>query len=130
MNYHDPEYLTRKLEHYNKWLLDPKRPAGEIYQGFPEDIKQAKAVAKLKADMENRPAKVVKEKIVRPPKAKRAKRASKQEGPTKLEQAIELYKANLHLSKDNMIDIIREKLVMSLAGATTYYYNARKANWN
>lgn len=128
MSYHDPDYLTRKLEHYNKWLLDPKRPAGEIYGGFPEDLKQAKAVAKLKADMEKKA--VVKEKIVRPPKAKRAKRASRQEGPTKLEQAVELYKANLHLSKDNMISLIQEKLVMSLAGATTYYYNARKVNWN
>lgn len=127
MSYHDPEYLTRKLAHYNAWLLDPKRPAGEIYGGFPEDIIQAKAVAKLKADVAAKP---IKEKIVRPPKAKRAKRASRQEGPTKLEQAIELYKANLKLSKDNMIDVIRETLGMSLAGATTYYYNARKACWN
>lgn len=122
----DYEYANRKLAHYNKWLLDPKRELGTFYPGFPEDIQRERAVAKLKAEAV---AKVVtkaeKPKMVRPAKVKRTRKVS--DGPTKLEQAIELYKANTQLSKDSMIALIRERLDMSLAGATTYYYNAKKA---
>ena len=38
------EYYVRKLAHYNKWLMDPKRPLGEAYPGFPEDKKLLKTL--------------------------------------------------------------------------------------
>ena len=123
------DYLTRKLAHYNEWLLDPKRKPGVPYEGFPEDVAKAQAVAKLKAEARVKAdAKdAAKAKAPAKVKAPKAKRARKAEGPTKLERAVELYKANMKLSKDNMIDLFRTELDMSLAGATTYYYNARKA---
>jgi len=35
VTHHDDGY--DRLEHYNKWLLDPKRPLAEIYPGYPGD---------------------------------------------------------------------------------------------
>ena len=121
----DPDYGTRKLAHYNVWLLDPNRkpyPA-DRYPGFPEDVEREQAVAAYREEFVQRQAKPKAEKA---PKAPRAKRAKRMEGPTKQERAVELYKANMKLSKDNMIALLREKLDMSLAGATTYFYNAKK----
>jgi hypothetical protein len=121
----DPDYGTRKLAHYNVWLLDPNRKPypEDRYPGFPEDVEREQAVAAYKEEFVQRQAKPKAEKA---PKAPRAKRAKRMEGPTKQERAVELYKANMKLSKDNMIALLREKLDMSLAGATTYFYNAKK----
>ena len=93
------------------------------YPGFPEDVEREQAVAAYREEFVQRQAKPKAEKA---PKAPRAKRAKRMEGPTKQERAVELYKANMKLSKDNMIALLREKLDMSLAGATTYFYNAKK----
>lgn len=123
----DPDYGTRKLAHYNVWLLDPNRkpyPEGR-YPGFPEDVEREQALAAYKQEYVQRAAKA-KPKTEKAPKAPRVKRAKRTEGPTKQERAVELYKANMNLSKDNMIALLREKLDMSLAGATTYFYNAKK----
>ena len=123
---YDQDFLQRKLDHYNKWLLDPKRTPGVPYGGFPEEVKLAKARAKLADEMAAKAvAKAKAPAKVKAPKAKRARKAGA--GPTKLDRAVELFKANAKLSKDNMIDLFRTELDMSLAGATTYYYNARKA---
>ena len=121
-----PDYGQRKLDHYNKWLLDPKRKVEDgPYPGFPEDVKLAKARAKLAEDVIAKAAKAKAAPAkVKAPKAKRARKAG---APTKLDRAVELFKANMKLSKDNMIELFRTELDMSLAGATTYYYNAKKA---
>lgn len=121
----DDSYGSRKLAHYNAWLLNPKRRTEDgPYKGFPEDLKLEKARKALKAEYV---AKVeAKEKAVaaKPVKAKRAKKVAG--GPSKLERALEIYKANQKLAKVNLIDKIKDELAMSLAGATTYYYNAKK----
>lgn len=120
----DPEYGTRKLAHYNMWLLDPNRkpyPA-DPYPGFPEDVAQAKAVAAYKEEFVQRKAKPKAEKA---PKAPRAKRAKRTEGPTKQDRAVEIYR-ELAGDKATVISAIQERLGMSLAGATTYFYNAKK----
>lgn len=110
------EYGTRKLAHYNAWLLDPKREFGKPYPGFPEDLEAPKA--------KKRVAKVT-DKVTKKGKvAVKAKRAAK--GGTKLEKAKALFKANMKLSRENMIGLFMEQLQMSKAGATTYYYNAQK----
>jgi hypothetical protein len=46
--------------------------------------------------------------------------------PTKQDRALEIYRDFAGQSKDNVIAKIREQLDMSPAGATTYYYNAKK----
>lgn len=122
--YSDSGYLQRKLDHYNAWLLDSNRPVGTAYPGFPDDVKLVKARKALAADIAVKAeAKAKAKTAAKPAKVKRARKAG---GPTKIDRAVELYKANMKLSKDNMIDVLRTELDMSLAGATTYYYNAKK----
>ena len=123
---YDNDFMQRKLDHYNAWLLNPKRKVEDgPYQGFPEEVDRAAKLAKGRAIMEAeraakpaKPAKVVKTKVA----AKRPRTG----GPTKQERALEIYRDFAGQSKDNVIAIIREKLDMSPAGATTYYYNAKK----
>ena len=121
----DQDYLTRKLAHYNQWLLDPKRPVGVPYAGFPEDVKQAKAVAKLKAEAAAKAEKAAAKVVAKAKAPAKVKRARKTEGPTKQDQAVELYR-ELNGDKATVISAIQERLGMSLAGATTYFYNAKK----
>lgn len=123
---YDNDFMQRKLDHYNAWLLNPKRKVEDgPYKGFPEELDRAAKLAKGRAIMEAeraakpaKPAKVVKTKVA----AKRPRAG----GPTKQERAIEIYRDFAGQSKDNVIAKIREQLDMSLAGATTYYYNAKK----
>ena len=120
LNAHN-DYLQRKLDHYNKWLLDPKRPVdGKPYPGFPEDnqLKAGRAImqAEAKAKVEAKAAK---------PKAVKAKRAPKASGPTKQDRAVEIFR-ELNGDKAAVISAIQERLEMSVAGATTYFYNAKK----
>ena len=110
------DYGTRKLAHYNAWLLDDKRPFGKPYPGFPEDAKAEKAKRVPKVTTKA-PAKKVGKTVVK------AKAKGKE---TKLDKAKALYKANIKLSRVNMIGLFMEKLEMSKAGATTYFYNAQK----
>ena len=125
-NSYDNDYLQRKLDHYNAWLLNPKRKVEDgPYKGFPEEVELAAKLAKGRAIMEAeraakpaKPAKVVKTKVA----AKRHRTG----GPTKQERALEIYRDFAGQSKDNVIAKIREQLDMSPAGATTYYYNAKK----
>ena len=120
----DPDYGTRKLAHYNVWLLDPNRkpyPEGR-YPGFPEDVEREQALAAYKQEFVQRAAKPKSEKA---PKAPRVKRAKRTEGPTKQDRAVEIYR-ELAGDKATVISAIQERLGMSLAGATTYFYNAKK----
>jgi hypothetical protein len=123
LNAHN-DYLQRKLDHYNKWLMDPKRELGSgPYPGFPEDVKVKAGVAKLqaeaKAKVDAKAAKAAK------PKAVKAKRAPKASGPTKQDRAVEIFK-RLSGDKAQVISAIQTELGMSVAGATTYFYNAKK----
>jgi len=45
---------------------------------------------------------------------------------TKVEQAQQLVRANISRTREQVIDILMHELNMSRAGATTYFYNARK----
>lgn len=110
------EYGTRKLAHYNAWLMDTKREFGVPYPGFPEDLKAEKTKRVPKVTTKA-PAK----------KAGKTVTKTKSKGKeTKLDQAKALFKANVKLSRENMITLFMEKLQMSKAGATTYFYNVQK----
>ena len=123
---YDNDFMQRKLDHYNAWLLNPKRKVEDgPYQGFPEEVDRAAKLAKGRAIMEAeraakpaKPAKVVKTKV--------AAKRPRADGPTKQQRALEIYRDFAGQSKDNVIAKIREQLDMSPAGATTYYYNAKK----
>ncbi|NBS69467.1 hypothetical protein EBT31_11225 [bacterium] len=111
------DFLQAKLDHYNKWLMNPKRELGTTYPGYPGDSKLVKKGKKMSEVTVNE---VKTETAV---KGKRAKR----EGATKQVRAIELYK-QLGGDKGAVIDAFMSQLSMSKAGATTYFYNAKKAS--
>ena len=128
------KYLDRKLAHYNVWLVDNSREIGKPYPGFPEDM-QARPVKyrmknmqtmnafeQLDHDLAQRKAKPKAEKVAKEPKAPKAPRAS---GPTKADRALEIFK-RLGGDKAAVIAAIKDELSMSDAGATTYFYNAKK----
>lgn len=116
------DYLNRKLAHYNKWLLDTKREMGKPYPGFPEQLKEKKMESNVIATVAKSLAKPAK-----PAKAtaKKAKRAGT--SPTKGDLALQIY-TRLNGDKINVINELQTGLGMSLAGATTYFYNAKKAS--
>lgn len=117
----DNSFGSRKLAHYNVWLLDPKRVAGVPYPGFPEEIKMEKARAAYVEDFTARKA----AKVVKPKTVAKAKVARNSTVPTKQSMATQIYR-DLGGDKPLVIAKIQEQLVMSLAGATTYFYNAKK----
>jgi hypothetical protein len=120
------EYLVRKLAHYNKWLLDTKREFGKPYPGFPEELQLAKKGKKMESPVIANMAKTM-TKAAAPAKAVKAKKAKRVgASPTKGDLALQVYK-RLNGDKTNVISELQTGLGMSLAGATTYFYNAKKA---
>lgn len=106
------EYGTRKLAHYNAWLMDTKRPFGVAYPGFPEDMEAPKAAKRMTK---------VTDKV-----AKKGSSKTPAMRVTKLDQAKELFNKSPGFSREQVIALFMERLNMSKAGATTYYYNAQK----
>jgi hypothetical protein len=126
------EYMTRKLAHYNEWLLDNKREFGKPYPGFPEDLKQTKGKkmqSNVIADMTQTltGAKTAPASAKAKPKARAAKKSDGPRAGSKGEAAIAIYK-RLGGDKTAVISAIQSELGMSLAGSTTYFYNAKKAS--
>lgn len=126
----DNDYGNRKLAHYNKWLLDPKREFGVPYAGFPEDLKALKG-----KKMESNVIANVTEQLTKTAKAtadkatakgKKVARIARGGNPTKGDLALQIYQ---RLSGDKALVIaeLQNGLGMSQAGATTYFYNAKKA---
>lgn len=146
-------YSSRKLAHYNEWLCDKSRAVGSgPYPGFPEDLErlainqtsQLKG-KKMQAQMSTpevaaavinsvvatitgtaevpEAAKPIKRKG-KPPASERVKGVAR--AGSKLEQAIAIY-TRLNGDKAATIAAIQSEAGMSQAGATTYFYNAKKA---
>jgi hypothetical protein len=131
-------YMDRKLAHYNVWLVDNSREAGKPYPGFPED-KQARPVKFRMKNMqtmnafqqydhdvaERRAASSLVAKAEKAPKVAKEPKAPRASGPTKADRALEIFK-RLGGDKSAVIAAIKDELSMSDAGATTYFYNAKK----
>ena len=131
-------YMDRKLAHYNVWLVDNSREAGKPYPGFPED-KQARPVKFRMKNMqtmnafqqydhdvaERRAASSLVAKAEKAPKVAKEPKAPRASGPTKADRALEIFK-RLSGDKGAVIAAIKDELSMSDAGATTYFYNAKK----
>ncbi len=118
---------SKRLAHYNEWLLDPNRPFGTVYPGYPTDSKPSKGKKMPSTVIADMTKVLTKEKKVAIKPAKKAARVS--DGPragSKTELAIEIYK-RLHGDKTACIAAFHTELGMSIAGSTTYYYNAKKA---
>ena len=141
------DYLTRKLAHYNEWLGDPKRKLGTVYPGFPEDegeigkrregwgippkykvadsvpdsVQRVRSGKKMTVVEQIEKIQAKAEAKKKPAKAKPAKSS----GGSKQDRAVALYK-EFNGDRKQTIQAIMEQLGMSTAGATTYFYNAKK----
>lgn len=123
----DPDPGTRRLAHYNNWLINEKKTPEERYPGFPEDVHLRSARQRLMEEYVEKKAEKAKE--VKPkaekktaPKAKRAKSAP---GESKQEKAFAIFK-RIGDNKAVVIAAIQEECSMTPLGAQTYYYAARK----
>jgi len=136
-----PDYGTRKLAHYNEWLLNPKRPSdGVPYPGFPEDVALERARESLKKEYAEKAFANIAKQVTKSVVAA-AKRAAPNASPKKVNTgtaanvrtkqmfANEVYGERVLLgeTRDLIVAQIMERVGMSKAGATTYFYNAKKA---
>jgi len=122
------DFLTRKLAHYNEWLMRPDRTIDDgPYPGFPEELELVEGRKQLAADIAAKTvAKAAKPDRGVPIRKERKVRARKEgSGPTKQDRAVDIYR-KLSGDKAQVIQAIQTDLGMSLAGATTYFYNAKK----
>lgn len=119
------EYMSRKLAHYNQWLLDPKREFGTVYPGFPEDQPAVKRAKKIAADVVVEAKATAKAKTPPAKKVVKKRPARSGDGPTKQDLACKIYQ-RFAGDKASTIEAIQAELGMTPAGATTYFYNARK----
>jgi hypothetical protein len=56
----DRAFIDRKINHYNKWMLDPKRDPNSRYPGFPEEIATELARKQFVEEFLSRPKKAKK----------------------------------------------------------------------
>ena len=144
-------YSERKLAFYNEWLTDKSRKLGVPCPTFPEDLTRtpvtvkgkkmtdmtvpstpevaAKVIAQTVASLTGEAPAVTVEpakKTKGMPKARDRVKGKAREG-SKLEQAIAIF-GRLNGDKAAVISAIQSECGMSQAGATTYFYNAKKAS--
>jgi hypothetical protein len=110
------EDLTNRLKHYNEWLMDNNRPIPSVYPGYPDDFK---------AENNKRKKSTVSTLIPTTPTTrqtvmKRTKTGTKQVEATNIVRKIGVDR------KEECIKTIVSQLSMTLTGATTYFYNARR----
>ncbi len=56
----DRAFIQRKMEHYNKWMLDKNRDPNSRYPGFPEEIAIEVARKEFVNEFLSRPKKTLK----------------------------------------------------------------------
>lgn len=113
----------KRLDHYNKWLMDPKRVPGTVYPGYPED-------KKLKVRKKGKMMQAVVE-TVAAPKTSRTVKTEKAQKPvksaragTKLAQATDIVKATGKHDKEACLKAIVEALGVTRGNASIYYAKA------
>ena len=108
------------LDHYNKWLNDPKREFGTIYPGYPEDVK--KPISRKKGKMMENVA--VETNVAKPVKATKVKAESTAKAPrdgSKLSKALEVVKATGKDDKEACLVAIVNALSVTRGNASIYY---------
>lgn len=121
------QFLVRSLAHYNVWLMDSNRSLTDRYPGFPEEQQLLNKGKKKMSNVMNSVVDQLTAKPAAPKKTEKVKRAKRAGGPTKGDLALEIYRGE-NGDKQSTIGRIQSELGMSLAGATTYFYNAKKAS--
>lgn len=111
----------KRLDHYNRWLLDPKREAGTTYPGYPEDRKvksrkKGRIMEQVAVDTG------VMKNVVKTVKAVKAPKAPR-EG-TKLSKAIVIVKDTGKDDKEACLKALVEALAITRGNASIYYAKA------
>ena len=112
-----------RLDHYNKWLTDPKREFGSVYPGYPEDKKAPKS-RKKGMKMEATAVETVVTKPVVATKAPKAPKAKGAREGTKLSKAVDVVKATGKDDKEACLKAIVEALAVTRGNASIYYTKA------
>ena len=121
----------KRLDHYNKWLMDPKREIGSTYPGFPDDKvkksplsrKKGKMMEAVVEDVVVAPVKVSKPlKVVKPLKVEKAPGVVRT--GTKLAQATDIVKATGKDDKEACLLAIVGALSVTRGNASIYYAKA------
>lgn len=108
-----------RLDHYNKWLMDPKRESGAVYPGYPS----------VKSKKEKAVKEVAKEVIVETkakPKAKAAPKAAPAKKGSKTAKAMEIVKSIGLDKKAECVEAIATALATSKSNANCYFFNVSK----
>lgn len=120
----------RRLDHYNKWLLDNNRPFGQVYPGYPDEVVENKNDSY--SEVPEQSAQVSNETVALKPKKSHNRRivnkimkGSEMSKVTKLSQATEIVKASA--SKADALAKIMEALGVTKSNAFVYYTKATKA---
>ena len=109
-----------RLDHYNKWLMDPKRDRDSVYPGYPSAKSKKEKIVK----------EVAKEVVVETkakPKAKASKAPAKaSKKGSKTAKALEIVKKIGLDKKAECVEAIAAALETSKANANCYFFNASK----
>ena len=118
---------NKKFSHYGQliWHKDGMIKMDDTYGGmmtFPDTDGTVKVVKKLPSGLSVEKS----EGQYIPPPITKKRKVRTTGGPTKKQKSLELYKANIELSRKEMIELFCDELEMTPAGATTYVYNCKK----
>lgn len=109
-----------RLDHYNQWLLDPKRVPGTVYPGYPEE-KKARTSRKVTSVTVDAPTKKrYNQRIVT-----KILKGNMMTKVTNLSRATDIVKASAN--KAEAIAKIVETLSVTKSNAFVYYTKAQKA---
>ena len=131
----------RRLDHYNKWLMDPKRSIGTPYPGYPENptesvetVQDAPVFSGKKSNKINKLAhrKVT---VALDPKVshnsgtvrKHTQKGNQMAKVTNLSRAIEIVKALPGAPRSHLLDKLVEELSITRSNAFVYLTKATKA---
>lgn len=121
----DWEAGQRRLDHYNKWLMDPKRPIDSVYPGYPGDTNKNDSYLDTQAER-----KVVTKVVALSDKVSHNENTEKLKGNmmskvTNLSRAIDIVRANP--DKQVALAAIVETLGVKRPNAFVYFTKAVKA---
>lgn len=118
----------RRLDHYNEWLMDPKRPLGSTYPGYPGDKDRAKKSGKKSKEIN----KLVRRKVTVAfgPKVSHNQNTEEMKGNmmtkvTNLSRAIEIVRVTP--AKAEALDKLVAELGVKRPNAFVYFTKAQKA---
>lgn len=110
-----------RLDHYNKWLINPKREMGTVYPGYPLD-KKSKVKAKTPT-VKGKPRMSVDKVVDNGTVVMDTKKAPRT--GSKLSQALEIVKSTGKDDKESCLQALVSALTITRGNASIYYAKSR-----